>query len=92
MIIAYYFRGVAYDDKGDYDRAIADFNVAIEYDPDDADYYSGRGKAYKHKGDYDKAIADFEYALKLEPDYEDAKEGLAEARRKRDAQVLIKSS
>jgi hypothetical protein len=32
------------------------------------------------------AIADFEHTLKLDPDYEDVKKGLAEARRKKDAQ------
>ena len=45
-------------DKGDYDRAIADFDQAIQLKPDYADAYYNRGIAYHDKGDYDRAIAD----------------------------------
>ena len=33
---AYYSRGLAYDAKGDYDRAIADFTKAVKLKPNDA--------------------------------------------------------
>ena len=49
--------------KGDYDRAIADYNKALELDPKDATAYNNRGYAYRQKGDYDKAIADYDKAL-----------------------------
>ena len=69
---AYNNRGVAYGGKGDYDRAIADFDKAIQLKPDYADAYDNRGVAYGSKGDYDRAIADYDKAIQLKPDYADA--------------------
>ena len=34
---------VAYSEKGDYDRAIADYDRAINLEPEDADAYANRG-------------------------------------------------
>ena len=65
---AYYNRGLAYFYEGDYDRAIADFDKAIELKPDDAVAYNNRGNAYADKGKYDRAIADFDKAIELKPD------------------------
>src|SRR5258708_31589841 len=39
LAVAYIGRGTAYGDKGDYDRAIADFTKAIELDPKSAVAY-----------------------------------------------------
>jgi tetratricopeptide (TPR) repeat protein len=66
---AYNNRGLAYYEKGDNDRAIADYNKAIGLEPDDADTYNNRGNAYSAKGDKDRAIADYNRAIKLKPDY-----------------------
>ena len=41
-------RGVAYYNKGDYDRAIADYTKAIELKPKLAVVYSNRGEAWLH--------------------------------------------
>ena len=60
-------RGLAYADKEDYDRAIADYDKALELDPKDATAYNNRGFTYDKKGDYDKAIADYNKALELDP-------------------------
>ena len=49
LAIAYYSRGLAYYDKGDDDRAIADYNEALRLDPKYAYAYSSRGLAYDHK-------------------------------------------
>src|SRR6516164_2347978 len=48
-------RGVAYRLKGDYDRAIADYNQAIKLKPS-AEGYFNRGNAQLGKGHYDRAI------------------------------------
>src|SRR5262245_21582895 len=56
--IAYYTRAVAYQFKGDLDRAISDYSSAIELNPYYASAYDGRGRAYASKGDYTKAVAD----------------------------------
>jgi tetratricopeptide (TPR) repeat protein len=69
---AYTNRGNAYDNKGQYDKAIADFNRALEISPKFAMAYNNRGNAYDSKGQYDKAISDFNKALELNPKYADA--------------------
>ena len=66
------FRGFAYRSKGDYDRAIHDFDQAIRLKPDLANAFNNRGIAYDYKGDYDRAIQDFDQAIRLQPDYADA--------------------
>jgi lipoprotein NlpI len=65
--VAFYNRGYAYTDKGDNDRAIADFNEAIRIDPKSAAAFNNRGYAYSDKGDNDRAIADFNEAIRLDP-------------------------
>lgn len=60
-------RGKAYQDKGDYDLAIADFSQAIRLEPKNAVAYRRRGEAYYDKSDYDHAIADFSQATLLDP-------------------------
>lgn len=64
---AYDKRGVAYLKKEDYDRAIADFTMFIQLNPNLADAYDHRGTAYGQKGELDRAIADFDRAIQLNP-------------------------
>ena len=59
-------------DKGDTDRAIADYTEAIRLDPKLANAYNNRGTAYRDKGDTDRAIADFTEAIRLDPKYANA--------------------
>jgi tetratricopeptide (TPR) repeat protein len=72
LSVIYNNRGTAYDDKGDYDHAIQDFNEAIHLNPNAESAYYGRGYAYKKKGDYDRAIQDFNEAIHLNPNFERA--------------------
>ena len=65
-------RGIAYDDKGEVDRAIEDYSKSIELKPDFDHVYFNRGNAYHSKGDYDHAIADFNKAVELKPDFAEA--------------------
>lgn len=65
--IAYYNRGSSYGLKGEYDRAIADFDDAIRLDPKYARAYSNRAFYLDAKGEYDRAIADFNTAIRIEP-------------------------
>jgi len=60
-------RGVAYDDKGQFDLAITDYNQAIRLEPNSADAFNNRGNAYNRKGQLDLAIADYNQAIRLEP-------------------------
>ncbi|TEU14951.1 MAG: tetratricopeptide repeat protein [Anaerolineales bacterium] len=67
--IIYFSRGFAYAAKGEYDRGIADYDQAIQLQPDFAEAYSNRGDAYMFKHDYDRAIADYGQAIQLQPDF-----------------------
>ena len=70
---AYDGRGGAYRDRGEYYRAIADFNKAIELKPDFAGAFFGRGYIYcAFLGLTDPAIVDLNRAIALVPDFPDA--------------------
>ena len=57
---AYHNRGISYDKKGDFERAISDFTKVLELDKDNAHAYFNRGSTHDSLGAYDKAISDYE--------------------------------
>jgi lipoprotein NlpI len=63
----FYNRGNLWRDKGDYDRAVADYNDAIRLNPQDSRSLANRGIAWAIKGDYDRAIADLNEVIRLDP-------------------------
>jgi tetratricopeptide (TPR) repeat protein len=63
-------RGIGYRLKGEYERAIQDYNQAIKLNAKFAAAYNNRGVAHDGKGDYDRAIADYDQAIKLKPSAE----------------------
>jgi tetratricopeptide (TPR) repeat protein len=69
---AFFNRGLAYKQKGQYDQAIEDYTSSIALKPGGADAFLGRGNAYYGKGQYDLAIADYQQALRLDPNNKDA--------------------
>ena len=64
---AYYSRGTELAGLGDHDRAIADFNVAVQLDPSLASAHYNRALSWAGKGDPDRAIEDYDAALRLNP-------------------------
>lgn len=64
---AYYSRGDAYKNLGQYQRAIKDYNKAIRLKPDDLGYVQ-RGSVYLELKQFQRAIEDFNEALRLKPD------------------------
>jgi Flp pilus assembly protein TadD len=54
-----------YNQKGKHNKAISDFNTAIEGDPRDALAYNLRGVTYANKGQYDIACSDWKRACEL---------------------------
>ncbi len=72
---AYNNLGEAYLRKGDYEKAISNYNQALKINPNyrKANYFFvNRGTAYHMKGDYEKAIADYQQALRINPKDADA--------------------
>lgn len=59
-------RGVAHKFKGEYDRALEDYDQAILLNPSFANAYNNRGVIYRLKGDYDRAIKDYDQAIWLD--------------------------
>nr|WP_099564459.1 tetratricopeptide repeat protein [Gaetbulibacter sp. 4G1] len=73
---AYFQRGIAKNDIGDYYGAMMDYSKIIIYKPD-ADSYYNRGNSKFSLEDYSGAKQDYESALKLDPQFFDALYNLA---------------
>ena len=72
LAIAYNNRGNAHVAKGDFDRAIVDFDRSIVLDPAYAKPHNNRGVALMRKGEHDLAIEAFGEAIRLNPNYGNA--------------------
>ena len=68
--LVYYFRGLAFLNTDQADKAIEDFDMAIALDPYFGDAFLNRGNAFEKIGKLDKAIEDFDKAIALSPSYE----------------------
>jgi len=64
----YFIGGLIYSALEDYERAIADYDRAIELNPEDAAAHYNRGNAYADLEDYERAIADYDRAIELNPE------------------------
>src|SRR5688572_2246473 len=72
LAIAFNNRGNAYIAKGDFDRAIQDFDKSIRLDRTYTKPLNNRGVAYMKRGEHDLAIEAFDEAIRLNPDYGNA--------------------
>ena len=68
LAIAHMMRGNAWRQKREYDRAIEDYNQALQLNPNYYEAHNNRGNAWSDKRDYDRAIEDYNHALRLNPD------------------------
>ena len=64
LSFAYSIRGKAYYKKGDYDRAIADYDQTIRLNPNCGAHFD-RAVAYTKKADTEKALSDFRIAARI---------------------------
>ena len=53
--MSFYSRGEDYDSKGDYDRAIRDYDEAARLNPTNYRTFLSRGIAYQRKDDFAQA-------------------------------------
>lgn len=60
-------RGDAFVQKGDYARAIEEYNSATRSDRKNRSAFVSRGKIYAKNGDHDRAIQDYDQAIRLNP-------------------------
>ncbi|MCX5714186.1 MAG: tetratricopeptide repeat protein [Candidatus Omnitrophica bacterium] len=81
---AYNNRGILYENKGNHDQAISDWNKAIQITPDYAQAYNNRGSVNAGKGNDDQAIADFDKVIQIKPDYAQAYNNRGNAYRSKD--------
>ena len=63
---AYLNRGYIRSNHMDLDGALADFDKAIQLDPNDADAYFKRGRAFLIVGNASFAIADFDKSISID--------------------------
>src|SRR5262244_3212742 len=72
LAFAFYKRANGYYERGQYDRAIEDYNHVIGLNPNHANAFSNRGATYARKGEYDRAIENYDEAIRLNPKHADA--------------------
>lgn len=63
----YYNRGVQYSLKGNFNKAISDYNSAFELNPNNTDILFNRANAFENLKNYDLALSDYNTALKINP-------------------------
>jgi tetratricopeptide (TPR) repeat protein len=68
---AYQYRGLAYQFKGDQQRAAECYRKAVDLDSNFVEAYSNLGNAYFALGEYDLAIQQYLTAIRKDPDFSD---------------------
>lgn len=58
-------KGFSYQNQGDLDKALEEYNKALELNPNYAQAYTNLGSIYVGKQDFDKAIQNFKKVLEL---------------------------
>lgn len=81
--------GLAWQDLGQFDNAVASYRRALKIDPDHAEVWNNLGTALQDIGQLDAAVDSYRRALKIKPDYAEGYNNLGiafqELRRQDDA-------
>lgn len=64
----YQNRGWHYGELGDIEKALEDYQRAIDLDPGQTSAYYNRGLIYERRGDYQRAVDDFAKAYQSAPE------------------------
>ncbi|MBD2290357.1 tetratricopeptide repeat protein [Microcystis wesenbergii FACHB-1317] len=65
----YVNRGILYRRQKKYELALADYNKAIELNPNHANAYNNRGNLYQDLQKYELALDDFNKAIEINPNF-----------------------
>jgi tetratricopeptide (TPR) repeat protein len=76
---AHYNLGVAFADKGEYDKALAQYLEALEINPRQGHPHNNLGNILKRRGDLAGAIAQYRAAAEIEPELVDIRLNLGDA-------------
>jgi tetratricopeptide (TPR) repeat protein len=68
--LAYYYRGLAFENMARIDSALKDYDTATAIDPNFRDAFIGRGTALEKMGRFDSAVENLNRAIALGPSYE----------------------
>jgi len=74
-----YQKGIEATNSGDFDKAIDDFQQALQLKADDADALNMLAHAQRKTGKIDEALENYKKALRLQPNFPQAREYLGEA-------------
>jgi lipoprotein NlpI len=66
---AYIQRGTIYLRRGDTERAISDYDAALQLKPGDVVALNRRGEARTNRAEFERAVADYDQAVRLNPRY-----------------------
>ena len=67
---SYNCRGSFYYSMDETEKALSDYNRAIEINPEYESVYNNRGLLYADLNEYEKALCDYGKSIKLKPNYE----------------------
>ena len=79
--LAYVNRGIAYYDRGELDKARADYTAAIRLDPKRTEAFHNRADLELRLGEIEAAIVDYTQVITLDPKYGSAYNGRGNALR-----------
>jgi len=85
---AYYHLGLCSFELGEYGFAVDYFDLALESEPENPDYYAEKGRSYLKVGENILAIESFEEALSINPSHLPARQGLAQVKEGEDLLLL----
>jgi len=69
---AFYDRGVLYNKRGEYEKAVADYTASIHIYNDFWPAYYNRGRLYAFNRQYDESLSDMNDVLRISPDNNEA--------------------
>ena len=70
--VAEFFKGLTYQNRRNYDKAVEHYTEALRLNSQLVEAYNNRGNIYNSRGEHNRAIVGFTKAIQLRPDYAEA--------------------